>query len=101
MSFVLVNLSHPWEYTHTDPGMGFESFNTREFGSGSPMSALVLCLNVAKAKHGLLNSCHDTTAPTRSHRPSLNAPNTPSNYPTTPTPSPPLCYRRQTRHLQQ
>ena len=44
VSFWLVAPSHPVAETHTDPSMAFWNWNTRGYGSGSPTSALVLCL---------------------------------------------------------
>jgi len=37
-------LSHLVAETHTDPGIAFWIWNTHGYGSGSPTSALVLCL---------------------------------------------------------
>jgi hypothetical protein len=45
MSFWLVALSHPVE-THMDPNMACWNWNTCRYGSGSPVSALVLCVNL-------------------------------------------------------
>jgi len=45
-SFWLVALSHLMAETHTDPIMAFWNWNTHGYGSGSLMSALMLCLNL-------------------------------------------------------